>query len=394
MPSLKASQPYTLKNSKEEFISRSAEEPTQEILETLAAAVYKCDRNGYVTFYNKAAAELWGREPELGKDLWCGSWKIYEPDGVTPVPLDACPMAIALKEGRPVRGIEIMVERPDGQRINVMPYPDPVFDRSGNIVESINMLVDITDIKKKENELRESENKYRILAEVLQSALKTEEEFISIASHELKTPITSLNLYLQVLLQAHTIGDDDNTTHLLKRSKVQVDRLIKLLGDLLDATKIKAGKLALNFEDVCLNGMLEDVINDYSSTLSAHSIIKTGKSTTLVRADKSRIEQVLTNLLTNAVKYSPRSNKIIVSISEDENNVKVSVQDFGIGISKKNLDKVFNRFFRAHVDDGEMLSSLGLGLYISSDIISRHHGKIWVDSDQGKGSTFYFSLPK
>ena len=75
--------------------------------------------------------DLWGREPEIGKDLWCGSWKIYEPDGITPLPLDSCPMAIALKEGRSVRGKEIMVERPDGQRRNIMPYPDPIFDSSG-----------------------------------------------------------------------------------------------------------------------------------------------------------------------------------------------------------------------------------------------------------------------
>src|ERR1700741_3422500 len=95
-----------------------------QMIDRLAAAIYTCDGNGFIKSYNKAAVELWGREPEIGRDLWCGSWKIFEPDGTTPLPLDSCPMAIALKEGRSVRGKEIIVERPDGVRRNIMPHPD------------------------------------------------------------------------------------------------------------------------------------------------------------------------------------------------------------------------------------------------------------------------------
>ena len=384
----------TLQNEQLIASFKEKERIQSQIIQSLAAAIYTCDEKGYIKFYNKAAADLWGREPVIGKDLWCGSWKIFEPDGITPLPLDSCPMAVALKEGRSIRGKEIIVERPDGQRRNVMPHPDPIFDSSGNVVEAVNMLVDITHLKEKENALRESEDKYRKLTEELQTALRTEEEFISIASHELKTPVTSINAFLQVLLQMHPELDNNRTNYMLTRSKAQVDRLIILIRDLLDVTKIKAGRLDLNFEEVRLNDLLQEVVRDHSSTIATHAIIKTGQSTGKVNCDKSRIEQVISNLLTNAIKYSYNADKIIVSISEDEKNIQVDVQDFGMGITNENMPKVFDRFFRAHGKDGGMLSSLGLGLYISADIIKRHNGRIWVDSEIGKGSTFHFSLPK
>lgn len=367
----------------------------QELLwESLAGAVYTCDRDGYITFYNKAAAELWGRSPEIGKDLWCGSWKIFEPDGITRLPLDKCPMAIALKEGRSVRGIDIVVQRPDGIKRNIMPYPDAILDQHGKVVEGINMLVDITDLKLKEKELRKSKDQYKTLSEQLEAALNTQEEFISIASHELKTPITSLNLFIQILLDRYVEQKDDNTYHLLSRSKIQVNRLTGLLRQLLDVTKIKAGMLDLEFEEVSLSKLLEDIIQDHSPIISKHKIIKKGESTTLIQCDRNRIEQVLSNLLTNAAKYSDQADTIIVSIIEDQNTIQVDVQDFGIGIPKKDLKKVFNRFFRSHGVDKGMLSSLGLGLYICANIIKRHHGKIWVDSVEGQGSTFHVQLPK
>ena len=158
----------------------------------------------------------------------------------------------------------------------------------------------------------------------------------------------------------------------------------------MDVTKIKAGKLDLNFEIVSINHLVDDVIHDLSSTIGSHRIIKIGGIISKVRCDENRIKQVLNNLLTNAVKYSMAAEKEVVTVSEDDRNIQVDIHDFGMGIAKENLPKVFDRFFRAHGTDSGMLSSLGLGLYISTDIIKRHSGKIWVESVVGQVQPFIF----
>jgi PAS domain S-box-containing protein len=149
----------------------------KKIIEGLPTAVYVCDTEGRITFYNEASAELWGRRPVIGKDLWCGSWKIYRPDG-SPMGLDECPMAIALKEGRPVKGVEIVVERPDGVRLNVLPHPKPIFNSYGKIVGAVNMLVDITAKKKAESEIRKSEEEYRLLSQSLAKKVEERTSFL------------------------------------------------------------------------------------------------------------------------------------------------------------------------------------------------------------------------
>lgn len=365
-----------------------------QLVKNLPVAIYICDKEGYITFYNKAAAQLWGREPELGKELWCGSWKILEPDGITPVLLENCPMAITLKEKRPAWGQEIVVECPDGSRRNIMPYPDPIFDKEGNLTEAVNMLVDITELKQKEYALQESENRYKLLAAELQENLKVEEEFMSIASHELKTPVTSLSMFVEVLHEMHPEIKDDDTNFMLTRCKVQLNKLIKLIRNMLDVTKIKSGKLDFNFEEGCVDDIADEVIRDYSFTSPTYSILKRGQSFSKIKLDKSRIEQVISNIICNAIKYSSGTDKIIVTITDNSTNVQVDIQDFGIGISPENKHKVFDRFFRAHGSRNGTLSSLGIGLYISEMIIERHNGKIWFDSELGKGSVFHFTLPK
>jgi len=152
---------------KEEITITGTSNNGMHLLESLPAAIYTCDTEGRITFYNEAAADLWGRAPEIGKDLWCGSWKIFDTSGL-PMLLDDCPMAITLRERRKVEGEEIIIERPDGKRVNVLPHPKPLYDADGNMTGAINMLVDITDRKAKDSRFQECEFNYKTLSETLE----------------------------------------------------------------------------------------------------------------------------------------------------------------------------------------------------------------------------------
>jgi len=158
-----------------------ADYDNKTLIESLPAAIYICDSEGRIIFNNKAAEELWGRSPELGKDMWCGSWKIYTADGFS-MALDACPMAVTLREGRSVTGEEIIIERPDGVRINVLQHPKPIFDKSGNITGAINMLVDITEKKRLDEQRIYNQNKDRDLSELLER--KVEERTLTLQKSE------------------------------------------------------------------------------------------------------------------------------------------------------------------------------------------------------------------
>lgn len=216
------------------------------------------------------------------------------------------------------------------------------------------------------------------------------DEFISIASHEMKTPLTTAKGYMELLL----LSLDDNNQNTLYANKAlhSVERLHDLVAELLDASKIKNGQLNYNISTFDFNTMLDETLENIQLTAKNHTLQKVGNSSCQITADKERLQQVLINLLSNAIKYSPNADKVITTIQESEGEIQVSVQDFGVGISRQHLDKVFDRYYRVQ-EHAIHFQGLGIGLFISSNIIQRHKGRMWVESEVGKGSTFYFNLP-
>jgi PAS domain S-box-containing protein len=220
---------------------------------------------------------------------------------------------------------------------------------------------------------------------------RQKDDFIGIVSHELRTPVTSIKAFTQVLQKRFARAGDEKSTVLLGKMNAQINKLASLIGDLLDVTKIEGGKLQLNEDSFSFDELVDEVVEQIQRTTDKHTIEKQGSTEKIVYGDKDRIEQVIINFLTNAIKYSPESDKIIVKSSSEKDHVTLCVQDFGIGIPGERQQQVFERFYR--VSGNETIPGIGLGLYISAEIIKRQRGTIWVESEQGKGSTFCFSLP-
>lgn len=740
---------------------QESEKSYRTLIENIPAALYTCDAEGYITLYNKAAAEIWGREPEIGKDKWCGWWKIYQADGITPMTPDSCPMAITIKEGRAVTDKEIVIERPDGKKRNVRPSPVLVFDKNGKITGAINMLLDVTEGKQAEQLIRENEERlrmavqstklgtweffpltgtlnwseeckkiydapgdlevnydffskhihpddadfaqqailkamdpvsggeydiqYRILRysdkqprwiraqgkvyfnsnkeaerfigtvlditeqktheqelknsvelfttmadnvpamiwmsgddkfcdffnktwleftgrtikeesnegwlenvhpddvqkciddyyksfndqkgfyteyrlkrhdgqyrwiadnsvpryntdgsfagfisacididdqknfreKIMESELRfktisnaspvglwmtdangqntfvndtwiewtgipfekqlgmgwldrlleddkvnapsnfiatmikrekftsefrlkradgeirwcltegfpyydidgkflgyagsvtditgmkkieeRKDDFIKMASHELKTPITSIKGYVQLLLNIYDELNEEKfqasrptVKSSLNTISKQVSKLTRLVSELLDLTRIESGKLELRKTEFSLGGLLEEAVQEVRHTTSRHAIILHNDFEGIIYADKDRISQVLLNLLTNAIKYSSNSNKIEVFAEGNKQIITIRVKDYGIGIDKKDHDNIFQRFYRVEGKSEQTYPGFGIGLFIAGEIIQRHDGTIFVESETGEGSVFTITLP-
>ncbi|MFD0794136.1 ATP-binding protein [Mucilaginibacter litoreus] len=221
---------------------------------------------------------------------------------------------------------------------------------------------------------------------------RRKDEFISVASHELKTPITSLNASLQILQKlVKTEQVTDKFKMFTAKAANNLSKLVHLLDDLLNVTKIQQGQLALSKNRFNLVELVKDSC-EHISPGSDHEIAVTGVDELMVYADYRRVDQVIVNFLSNAIKYSPQSKNIDVILEQEGSNAKVTVCDYGIGINPEKLPHLFDRYYRVDAL-GHQFSGLGLGLYISADIIKRHDGNIGVDSQWGEGSQFWFTLP-
>ncbi|WP_294244885.1 ATP-binding protein, partial [uncultured Chryseobacterium sp.] len=226
---------------------------------------------------------------------------------------------------------------------------------------------------------------------------KEKDEFLSIASHELKTPLTSIKAYVQLLERRLKLSKDSAEAGFVTKAQEQIEKLNTLITDLLDVSKIENGKLKINKKPANLEQVISNAIDIILQTHDEDrvKIRRDGiRPDILIPLDEIRIEQVLINFLTNAIKYSPKNNQVIVTtfVDEEEQEVRVNVTDFGIGIPDFKQEAVFRKFYRVE-ESSLQFQGMGIGLFICSEIIKQHHGNIGVSSKVDEGSTFYFTLP-
>ena len=351
---------------------KESEARFHQVADLLPAKVTTANPEGGVTYYNKAWLDYTGMSMEELKDF--GYHQIMHPDELEE--FQKC-LRKAGETGI-VLEMEMRFMDRDGNYRWHLNRALPLMDNNGNLKMWIGAATDIQEQKRREEE---------------------KNEFINIASHELKTPLTTTKLYIHLLREnlsekglLKKDHDDDNSIFIQKAEK-SIERLQLLIAELLDVDKIQLGKLDLNITTFNFNEMLDDAIEDVQISTYNHTFLKEGVISEPYKGDKDRLQQVVINLLTNAVKYSPESDEVFITATTENGMIKVAVKDHGIGIRKENLNKIFDLYYREDVNS-RPFQGFGIGLSISSEIVKRHNGRIWAESQPGKGSTFFFTLPK
>lgn len=352
--------------AREEILKR--EERFRDLADSMPQFVWTCDKDGKMTYMN----ENWYRYTGFDKneDPAEGVKRIIKPEVYEQVEVV---WEESLKTGNSFE-MEYQFLDPDNPEVYrwFLGRATPTFDENGDIKQWIGTFTDIDDFKQ----------------------LQTQKDnFLGIASHELKTPLTSLKIYTQFIEKNLVKKDDLKNAEVARKMDGQIDLLTILISDLLDVTKIQNGKIQLNESEFDFDLLTEEIVAEQQMT-SRHKIILYPSIIGTVYADRHRISQVMSNLISNAIKYSPDADQVIVSTELKDNKVIFSVKDFGIGIPPDKHKKVFEQYYRVSGSKEHTFPGLGLGLYISSEIIKRSGGRIFVLSEEGKGSDFCFQVPK
>ena len=279
----------------------------------------------------------------------------------------------ALKSGGNIH-VEARIKSVSGEYQWFLNCAIPVLNEQGEVLKWFGTSTNINEQKKIENQ---------------------KSEFMNIASHELKTPLTSIKAYVE-LAQNIFISesvDSDLVKNYINKAANSVNRLNKLISDLLDVSRIESGKMdQFDLEEIDWDDFVRGVVEDFQYMSPAHPVMMKGKTGRHICGNKLKLEQVITNLLSNAIKFSPEGQEVVVELqSTTDDKVQLSVVDKGKGIQKENLDKIFDRFYR--IKDYTNATGMGLGLFISKEIIMRHNGYIWAESEKEKGSVIRFCLP-
>ena len=246
------------------------------------------------------------------------------------------------------------------------------FSEADEAVRFIGSVLDITDIKQDE---------------------ERKNTFVGMVSHELKTPLTTILAYIQMLKSRDTEGRSEFETRALDKTEAQLVRMRSLVDGFLNVSRLEVGKIFLHKETFVLPELIQEMIDESNVATTTHPITFHPCLPLRVRADRIKIGNVVSNLISNAMKYSTRGKPITIVCRHIDEHMEVSVQDEGIGLHPQDIHKLFTRFYRVENNRTANISGFGIGLYLCAEIVERHGGRIWVYSEVNKGSTFYFTLP-
>lgn len=336
------------------------------IIESSNDAIISKNLESIITSWNRSAERIFGYRAEemIGKSI------------LNLVPANRQqeePLILArLKNGEAVEHFETQRITKTGQLIDVSLTISALKDNLGHITGLSQIARDITERKKED---------------------QRKNDFISIVSHELKTPLTTMRSYIQLALTKDAVREDKPTENLLVRAEAQTTKMSVMIHDFLNLSRLEDGKMSLNCSVFPLEKLVEEVTEEVRILSPAHHIILEMSCDTDIDADRDKIYQVLTNLLANAIKYSDKGTIIRVSCQKEHEQVTIEVHDQGIGIAEEDQPRLFERFYRVREEQNKHIGGFGIGLYLVSELLRLHGSTIKVKSKPGEGSVFSFSLP-
>ena len=352
------------------------------LLDKLPAAAYTCDTEGLITYFNQPALRLWGRAPKLRDpvDRFCGSFRLHSANG-EPISHDNCWMALALRDDREYSEREITIERPDGERLTVSASASPIHDKSGKLIGAVNVLFDLTETRRAEESLKETD--------------RARNEFLALLSHELRNPLAAIPFAIELLRPVVTQSPDSKSA--LEVIDRQTQQIAKLVDDLVDLARLTVSKLELSPQRVDLTEVLRTLEKTTRPLVEAAGQTLTftlPAQPIFVFADLTRLNQVISNLLHNAIKFNNWHGQIWVTFAKQDQEAVIRVKDTGVGISAATLDHIFELFAQGKSGMSRPQTGLGIGLGVAKRLVELHHGQINARSEgPGKGSEFEVRLP-
>ncbi len=352
-----------------------------EMLENMEVGVVACDQKGELILFNRVSREWHGLDPmKIPQEEWARHYDLYMGDGITPMDVHTVPLARAFR-GQRVRDVNMVIAAKDQPRRYILAHAAPIEGEDGRVLGAVATMRDVTKSKEAEEELKKLTN------------AKT--KFASMVSHELRSPLAVIKESLDVALDGMAGPVNEELKRILEVAKKNIDRLGRLINNVLDFQKIEAGKMEFDVQENDLNEVAAEVCKSMSVLSEKKGLElrpELGEGLSKVKFNRDKIIQVLMNLVSNAIKYTERGGVTVITRRED-GTAHVMVRDTGPGIKDEDMPHLFQPFAQLDGGSGKKKGGTGLGLAISKEIILAHGGRVWAEAGTGKGTTFHFTLP-